>query len=151
MKVISVTFLLLAAFLSTNTYAGTPDSILSKLQLAQLHFERLRDSGLLVYSVEINKKRYQERLDDLDQARKIMLKDNLEANDLKAAHTLSSKAFIGIRGLKTAGSIGYIKKEARILYTQGITTLKDAVVELYELTTANRKRKRFQTLYSLDN
>ena len=149
MKHLILLTLFISAVISTHAIDGLTQNIRVKLLKAQKSFENLRDSNMLVYSLEINKIRYQNRINDLIKARKVVSKANLGKEDYKAAHTLASKAFLGIRGLKTAGSIGFTKKEARILYTRGITELRAAVVQLHKLTNNHPKILNFENLYKI--
>lgn len=56
-----------------------------------------------------------------------------QSTDYSKVHSLSSEALIGIRGLRTSGSIGIIKKESREIYIAGFKSLTQAVKSLYEL------------------
>lgn len=149
MKNLILTALLLLMIFKTGANQDKTQNLRLQLIKAQQSFEQLRDSGMLVYSVEINKIRYQNRINDIAKSRKFVSKSGLNKSDYKSAHMLASKAFIGIRGLKTAGSIGFVKKEARVLYTRGITELRSAVIELYELAKARNQKTRFKDLYKI--
>ncbi|MCO4780769.1 MAG: hypothetical protein KC646_00490 [Candidatus Cloacimonetes bacterium] len=121
--------------------AAQVDLAKKNLSNALSTFEELRDSGLLGYSVEINKKRFQDRLNLIAKSSKTLSKDKIKDEDLQSSHKDASQAIIGIRGLKTAGSIYYNTKKARLLYLSGFKSLRDAVLGLYELKSKDNTRE----------
>lgn len=112
---------------------------LVKQNLAEAHskFVALRDSGMVNYKTKFDKERFQSKIDLIPQSQALIAGDDA---DFTQAHKFASEAVIGISGLKTAGSIGIVKAEARELYVKGYVALRDAVVTLYHLKTAQSGR-----------
>ncbi|MCJ8347023.1 hypothetical protein MJH12_15885 [bacterium] len=113
----------------------------ANLSSALSTFVELRDSGLLSYSVKINKKRYQARLDLIARSSKTLSASDLDNEAFQSSHKDASQALIGIRGLKNAGSIYYNSKKGRELYLAGFKSLTGAVLGLYELKSKNDTRE----------
>jgi|GEM_PF-924061 len=125
---------------ASQSESGLIKKAKSSLVQASQKFYALKDSGMINYKVEIDKQRYASKLKLIDDAVYMLMAGEPKGEyDYATTHENASEAIIGIRGLKTAGSIGIVKKEARELYTAGYVALKDAVLSLYEL------KSNFQT------
>ncbi len=129
----------------SSAFAADNESMqLAKQNLAEGHakFVALKNSGLVNYKTKFDEARFQLRIDMIVKSQAILAS---EGSDLAASHRLASEALIGISGLKTAGSIGIVKPQARELYTKGYVALREAVVLLYHLKKNERDVKSIQT------
>jgi len=105
------------------------------LQTAFAKFSTLQEEGHINYNVPIDEQRYAKRVDQVAQALEMIIAQSTEYSKV---HSLSSEALIGIRGLRTSGSIGIIKKESREIYIVGFKSLTQSVKGLYELKGESR-------------
>ncbi|PCJ19539.1 MAG: hypothetical protein COB02_07275 [Candidatus Cloacimonadota bacterium] len=141
MKKILNLVIFLSVFVLTVCSNSHVDSAKLNLTKALSTFTQLRDSGDLKYSVEINKKRFQSKLNLIKKSHATLL----ASQNFASSHSDASTAFIDIVGLRTAGSIYFNTKKARLLYTSAFKSLRDAVLTLYHLKINNT------TITSLNN